>query len=305
VRISDFTLRNLRTFCAVVEHGGFLGAQMALGTGQSLISAHVKEIEQSLGFRLCRRGRAGFALTEKGGEVYARAKEMLACVEHCEARIEELRHSLSGQLRIGLVDGASANPDIPMHAAVRRFFSRDQNVRLAFEVGTPEMLEKALLVGDVQLAVSPFPNRLPELDYVPVYKEEHGLFCGRLHPLFEVSDERLGIAELSRHAMTVRPYLRRADLAGWEAPRVIATISNMEAQAVLISSGCFLGFLPTHFAQHWVERGEMRRISLPSLGWRSTFFAATRRQPNPPQIVSVFLQDVLESFRLSACPRSF
>ena len=58
MRISDFTLRNLRTFCAVAEHGGFLGAQAVLGMSQPAISAHIKDLEVALGFPLCRRGRA-------------------------------------------------------------------------------------------------------------------------------------------------------------------------------------------------------------------------------------------------------
>ena len=126
MRISDFTLRNLRTFCAVAEHGGFLGAQAVLGMSQPAISAHIKDLEVALGFPLCRRGRAGFALTEKGEAVYARAKEMLAGVEDCEARLGELRRALTGRLRIGLVDSEATNPELPVADAIRRFFARDK-----------------------------------------------------------------------------------------------------------------------------------------------------------------------------------
>jgi DNA-binding transcriptional LysR family regulator len=300
MRISDFTLRNLRTFCAVAEHGGFLGAQAVLGTSQPGISAHIKDLEVALGFPLCRRGRAGFALTEKGETVYARAKGMLSGVEDCEARLGELRRALTGHLRIGLVDSEAANPELPVAAAIRRFFSRDQDVQLSFEIGTPDVLEKALLVGDLQRAIGPFPTRLPNIDYRPVYEEVHALYCGHHHPLFAAPPEAITLAELGRHAMTVRPYLRRAELAAWDAPRIVASVSNMEAQAILIASGCFLGFLPTHYARRWVEAGEMRAIDHLGLEWRSQFQVATRIRPDPPQIARVFLQDCITT--LEAAP---
>ena len=295
MRINDFTLRNLRTFCAVAEHGGFAGAQAVLGVSQPAISAHLKDLEIALGFRLCRRGRAGFALTGHGEAVYARAKEMLSGVEGFEARLGEMRRTLTGHLRIGLIDSEAANRDLPIHDAIRRFFQRDQDVRLTFEIATPDMLEKALLIGDIQIAIGPFPTKLPNIDYRPVYEESHALYCGRRHPLFDAPDEAVTMSELTRHAMTVRPYLRRAELAAWDTPHVVASVSNMEAPAILIESGCFLGFLPTHFARLWVDAGEMRSFDHLALAWRSIFHVATRARPVPPQIVRVFLQDLQDS----------
>ncbi|MDP0928641.1 LysR family transcriptional regulator [Paracoccus onubensis] len=292
MRISDFTLRNLRTFCAVAEHGGFLGAQAMLGMSQPAISAHIKDLEVGLGFSLCRRGRGGFALTEKGKDVYAHAKEMLSGVEDCEARLGALRQVLTGHLRVGLVDSEADNPDLPVHRAIRRFFSREQEVRLSLEVGTPEALAKALQTGEVHVAIGPFPNRQPNIDYSPIYVEEHALFCGRDHPLFMLPAAEITTAMLSPYPMTVRPYLQRAELSALQDAHVTASVSNMEAQAILIRSGCFLGFLPVHFARKWLNDGQMRRIDLPGLGWRSQFHIAQRVQPEPTGIARLFVRDV-------------
>ena len=77
------------------------------------------------------------------------------------------------------------------------------------------------------------------------------------------------------------------------APRIAASVSNMEAQAILIASGRFLGFLPTHYARPWVASGEMRAIDHLGIEWRSPFFLATRVSPQPPQIVRVFRDDMV------------
>ena len=296
MRISDYTLRNLRTFCAMVEHGGPSGAQAVLGFSLSAISTHLKDLELSLGFTLCRRGRGGFALTDKGEAVYREAKRMLGGIERCEANLGTLRKVLTGHLRLGLVDSEADNPDLPVHRAIRRFCGRGHEVRLSLEIGTTEALGKALQTGDVHVAIGPFPNRRPNVEYTPIYAEEHALYCGSLHPLYGRAEGSVTLDELSAHPITARPYLQRAELAALREPRVMASVSNMEAQAVLIRSGRFLGFLPLHFAETWVRRGEMRRIAGLGLEWLSQFHIALRIQPEPPEIARIFAADLAREF---------
>ena len=69
-QVSDFDIRLLKLFRSVVECGGFSAAESVLGIGRSAISQQMSDLEQRLGLRLCQRGRAGFALTEEGREVY-------------------------------------------------------------------------------------------------------------------------------------------------------------------------------------------------------------------------------------------
>lgn len=292
MRISDYTLRNLRTFCAVVEHGGFGGAQEIIGAGQSVISTHLRDLEATLGFSLCQRGRAGFALTEKGEAVYQHAKHVLGSVDDCEANLGALRRILTGHLRVGIVDSEADNPDLPVHEAIFRFFSREHQVRLTLDVGTPELLSKSLQTGDTHVAIGPFPNRQANISYTPIYAEEHVLYCGVRHPLFQVPLDEISLQTIAAHPMTLRPYLQRSELAALPNPSATAMVSNMEAQAMLIRSGSFLGFLPSHFARKWVERGEMRSIALPGIGWRSQFYIAHRTQPDLPQVAQKFIDDL-------------
>ena len=70
MQTSNPDLTSLTVFRAVVEHRGFLGAQVALGLSQSAVSFHLNALEQRIGFRLCQRGRSGFQLTDRGSFVY-------------------------------------------------------------------------------------------------------------------------------------------------------------------------------------------------------------------------------------------
>lgn len=293
MRISDYTIRNLRTFCAVVEHGGFGAAQAVIGAGASVISTHVRDLEHALGFQLCRRGRGGFAVTRKGQEVYHEARRLLASVESCEANLDALRRVLSGNLRVGIVDSEADNPDLPVHAAIARFLAREHEVHISLEVAAPEILAKGLQTGDIHVAIGPFHDRQPNISYQPIYSERHALYCGRDHPLFDLPAGEVTAEVLQGHVLSVRGYLRNTEFANLPDAEIGATVSNMEAQVILIRSGRFLGFLPVHFARNWVDRGEMRELRVAGLGWDSQFWLALRRQPEPSKVVQKFSQDVL------------
>ena len=69
-QLSDMDLRLLQVFKSVAECGGMAAAELELNIGTSTVSRHMKDLETRLGLTLCRRGRAGFALTAEGQRVY-------------------------------------------------------------------------------------------------------------------------------------------------------------------------------------------------------------------------------------------
>ena len=53
--------------------------------------------------------------------------------------------------------------------------------------------------------------------------------------------------------------------------------SHMEAIAILIKSGRYLGYLPVHFAQQFVERQEMKSLLDRELSYNDTFHLMLRK----------------------------
>jgi DNA-binding transcriptional LysR family regulator len=66
----------------------------------------------------------------------------------------------------------------------------------------------------------------------------------------------------------------------------------MEAQALLINSGQFIGFLPCHYAQQWVDQGEMREIDHLGLEHESSFYLVSRNSAAMPNVIKVFVEDL-------------
>ena len=74
-----------------------------------------------------------------------------------------------------------------------------------------------------------------------------------------------------------------------------ATASDREGSAFLILSGSFLGFLPNHYAQKWVENGDMRVILKDTLHYSTQISLITRKGKKQNVVLRSFLE-ILEEY---------
>lgn len=296
-------LRNtlLETFVTVVECGGFSDAQYALGITQSAISIRIRDLETSLGYRVCERGRGGFRLTERGEIAYQKARDILRSARDFDAELLELRDAVTGDLRIGVVDAVNSLPGLNLTSAFQRFLARAHEVRLDIVVASPADLTQQLITGELNVAIAPFRNQIADLAYEELCTEEHRLYCGRTHPLFALPDSAVSPQAIAQYPLCQRSYdmLVSPDLG---SPEPKAVVANMEAMAMLIETGQFIGPLPDHYARAWVADGKLRELSHPRLRWHSAFCLATRRIQVHRRAVELFVQDVREACRAVFMP---
>ncbi|MNM96228.1 HTH-type transcriptional regulator YjiE [compost metagenome] len=298
IQLHDVDLKLLRVFATIVKCGGFSAAQAALNAGQSTISEQMTHLETRLGVKLCQRGRSGFRLTEQGVAVHEATQRLLAAVESFCLDADVLKQHITGKLNLGIIDSTITDPDSPLPRTAQRFVSRGHDAHLNVYVGAPAELEERVLDGRLHLAIGHFPIHVAGLSYQPLYREALGLFCGRRHPLFVSKAENSRLLEDVRNSrIVVRGYVQQYDLEQLGVSKAAATVENIEALAILIISGAYVGFLPVHYAEQWVKTGEMRRLPLNNLDPMSPFDAITRRGVTPPPILRAFLED------LAACSR--
>lgn len=293
IQLHDVDLKLLRIFTTIVKCGGFSAAQAALNVGQSTISEQMNHLETRLGVRLCQRGRSGFRLTEQGVAIHEAAQRLLSAVETFCMDADQLKQRISGKLNLGIIDSTISDPASPIPRTTQRFVARGHDVHLNVYVGSPAELEERVLDGRLHLAIGHFPGRLPGLAYVPLYEESLGLFCGRHHPLYasRASGDELA-ARIAESRIVARGFMQQHDLERLGVTKAAATVDNIEALAILIISGAYLGFLPVHFASRWVEAGEMRQLASERLRLGSPFELITRRGVAPPLILEAFLEDL-------------
>jgi DNA-binding transcriptional LysR family regulator len=301
-RLTDVDLRLIRVFRAIVECQGLAGAELVLNLSQSRISASLAELETRLGARLCRRGRAGFALTEAGATVYEASHELFEAVDRFCNHAGTVAGNLKRVLRLGTVDALVTNQELSLPQAIFAFRRHNPSVVVDFAIAGPEELERQLICGTRDILIVPCINKRSELQYLPVLEEKQSLYCARSHPLFNLPNPRITNDLLSDHPFVARGYLHQFDLKRIGHHGEAATVEIMEAQLILVLSGAFIGYLPAHYAQAWVERGELRALRDEYYAYNSAFYLVTQRGGAESPLIQRFVAAILSARRTARLP---
>ena len=295
-QVSDFDIRLLRIFRSVVECGGFSAAESALGIGRSAISQQMSDLEQRLGLRLCQRGRAGFALTEEGREVYQSSLQLLSALESFRTEVNGLHQHLRGELNIGLTDNLVTVPHMRITHALARLKERGPDVRIQIRMTPPSEVEQGVLDGSLHVGVVPQAGALSGLEYQALYNERSLLYCAVGHPLFyvddrELEDQRLNTQEAIAPTFRLPPEAQ----AHYQALNCTASASDREGMAFLLLTGRYIGYLPDHYASAWVQQGRLRALKADSRSYEVSLAAVTRKGRRPHLVLESFLDALAAS----------
>lgn len=291
-QLADMDLRLLQVFKAVVECGGMAAAELELNIGISTVSRHVKDLEARLGLTLCRRGRAGFALTPEGQRVYDETLRLLASVQGFLGSIDDIHARMGGLLSVAVFDKTASNPAARIDQAIAAFTREAPDVQLRLHVGSINAIERGVIDGSYQVGIIPAHRSSRSLLYTELFDETMLLYCGRGHPLFGQAPATL--EQLDWDA--VRAY-QFAGL-GYHSPNMelshqarltrSATGFDQESIATLILSGCYLGFLPDHYAEAFERQGRLQAVHPALFRYHCQFVGLVRRSPEPSRAAQAF-----------------
>jgi DNA-binding transcriptional LysR family regulator len=297
-QVGDVDLRLLRVFKAVADCGGMAAAELELNIAVSTISRHVKDLEERLGLVLCRRGRSGFALTPEGQQLYAAAERLIGATEDFRAGLHEIRQGLGGDLHVALFEKTASNPQARVAEAVAAFRRQAPGVALHLHVGTIAAIERGVIDGQFHLGVIPEHRRSDTLAYDELFGETMQLYAGSGHAWFDADDRRFGWAELrTQDLVGLGFHSPNQMLAHARRLRRSATASDQEAVATLVLSGCFVGFLPDHYAEPFVQAGRLRAVAPQRLNYHCRFSCIRRRAPVPLRVAQAFRAAMLAAHR--------
>lgn len=279
-RLRDVDIKRLRIFMTIVECGGFAQAQTELGLSASTISVRISELETRLGLRLCQRGRAGFVMTPEGDAVYQACQSLVAAHDRFKSTINSARGIIGGEFRLGVIDNVIFDPGLPVSRALALIFDQASNPEISLYTMAPSELERAIIDRRLHMAIGVFYRRMPALRYQTLCYEKLVLYCGRGHRLFESSSDRIDEAELMACNYVERTYGQTTSRMNVPVPlRVAAYSSSLEATALLILSGRYIGFLPQYYARMWCDKNRMKPINAEHLYVESEVSIATLKTP--------------------------
>lgn len=291
--IQDADIKLLRMFRTIAQCGGFAAAQAKLNASQSTISTQMAQLEARLGVRLCERGHGRFALTEHGQNVLKASDRLFAALEDFRSDVHEAQRQVVGELRLGLIDNTITNPECRIRDALASFSCRAPDATAYLYIGHAPELEEQVMDGRLHLAVGLFPRRVQNLQYAALFDEEHLLYCGSSHPLYEKPDAAMSTDDLAN-----------ANYAGWKLSDIdtsfcrvmqmneVASSTHMEGIAYLVMAGIALAYLPTHYASYWAEQGLMRPVLQQQTRRRVTFDVIVPNRKRLPLLTRTFLEEL-------------
>ena len=242
---------------------------------------------------LCRRGRAGFALTTEGEQIYAETLRLLAGADAFRSSVDEIHRRMGGQLNLAVFDKTASNPAARLGEAIALFSDLAPEVSLQLSVAPINAIERGVLDGQFQVGVIPGHRRSDTLAYDALFDETMLLYGGARHALFAADTTGMGWDDVRAHQFAGLGYHSPNMEISQQVrlPRK-ATGFDQESIATLILSGRYLGFLPDHYAEGFVRAGRMRAIEPALFRYACQFFGIVRRSPQPSRVTRAF-QDCL------------
>ena len=235
-------IRTMQYFLAVIREGTISAAAESLHVAQPSLSRQMKDLEEELGVTLFERGNRKITLTEEGQVLRRRAEEVVRLMQLTQEEIAQVKHRLTGAIRIGAGESQAFRYFAETAAALLR---EHPDVQLHITSGETQDLMDELDNGliDFALIFTEYDHerfrsiRLPAAD-------RFGVLMRRNHPL--ASKVEIRMAELAG----VPIMISRASQSYWESVtqtrslNIVGTYNLIFNASLLVESGacCALGF---------------------------------------------------------------
>lgn len=244
------SLRQLRYFLAVAEHGGFTPAAQSLFVAQPALSRQIALLEEEIGFPLFVREARGVRLTAGGQQLRERVAQLESALG---TAIEDSRQVSRGEAGVLRLLHSSSLPLRRLLPALQAFSQATPGARvdidrLSSEAQLQEIAEAKADIGFIRL---PVLRRADDLQLIPLRSERLLVALPPGHPLQERPS--LHLAELADAPFVSAVHRERGGLARCVTdlclqrgfvPRLAAAISRKTSMLDLVAAGLGVAVIP-------------------------------------------------------------
>ena len=166
--MKNLTLKQLRYFEALAQHGHFGRAAQACAISQPALSVQIRELEESLGTELFERGARQIRLTNFGEEFATRVRGILRSVDELGELAMASRDHLVGRLRIGVIPTIAPYllPEI-----ITDLTAANSSIDIQIRESLTPILVRELADGRLDAAIVALPVSEPSLTEVSLFEE--------------------------------------------------------------------------------------------------------------------------------------
>ncbi len=289
-RLRATDIHSLNVFRSIVEADGISEAASRMNLDISTVSRQLKDLEIRLGMRLCERGRSGFALSTEGEAVYQLSCDLLRTIEDFEDRIDEIQNRNIGELRIGAINHVLTNSDIKLDKVIGGIHKAAPDLDVSYTVLPSRSICRSVLDGQIHIGITGHKRDHPDLERFILYVERHNLFCSKGHPLFKDSSNRLSAKDIDGYKYVAREHRAHSDIMAEDFGLKSGAVANdIEAITVLVESGLYLGFLPTHHVDALPPTSNITKLDIANSDCDVPLFVYHRKGARQLSSVKMFL----------------
>lgn len=213
--------RQMRYFVALAETLHFGQAAARMNMTQPPFSRQIANLERELGVRLVERNSRHVALTQAGERFLADSRAVLAQFDNACRDAQLVASGQKGELRLGFMMNAA-------HRVVPRIVSAYAHlwpdVRFVLVETTPADIERRLLYGELDAAITFAGRNFPQLKRVPIFTDHLCLIVPPSHRL--AGRALVGPQELAGESLIAAP-------AAVAAPLRVAIGDYFEAAGIV------------------------------------------------------------------------
>ncbi len=295
--VTEYDLRLLRIFKAVVEHGGFAAAENSLGVTRSTISLHMSNLETRMKLKLCLRGRAGFSLTEDGQAVYRATINLFESLEDFSLLVGSLGKELSGELVILCAEQLDQNKQEKLAKVIQQLHDKSPNLHLVLDGDSIHNIEKLLLKDKAHIGIFPGYQQVEGLSYQALINEPIYLCCSEKHPFFNIVD-----SEISNKMLASTPAIHPGidiDINGRKQLKKLnlaAKAYQFDTRKAMILSGRYIGYMPQSYIQKELNQERMRIIKPSTLTYQFDLSLVNKKTPRETNKVDLLKMAFADAF---------
>jgi DNA-binding transcriptional LysR family regulator len=176
--VSANMIDKLEYLIAIAQEKHFGRAAEACGVAQPTLSAGLKQLEDTLGVMLVRRGSRFLGFTAEGERVLEWARRIVSDARALRQDVDQLKRGLVGHLRLAAIPTALA-----MVATITTpFHARYPEVRYTVVSRTSEEILHLLANLEIDAGLTYLDNEpLGKVSAIPLYRESYCLLTRREH----------------------------------------------------------------------------------------------------------------------------
>ena len=239
--------KTLTCFVAVAEELNITRAAAKLNISQPPLSSRIRQLEEDLGTELFIRSRQGLTLTSTGAILLKRARQILELVQNTRAEVTNYQTRLSGELRIGTVEGRA-----PYLLArwITGFSEEFPLVTYTVRNGGSDDILDQLCRHLIDIAVIAAPFNMELLHGIPVGEQPWVALIPGSHPLAAKKGSTIPLADLDGESLIIPERSIRAEaIERWFAeqklePVFLCRTSNYTDAVSLVEQGLGISIFP-------------------------------------------------------------